>query len=541
MRLSSFDRWHTIATAICIVAILFGVFGPIVWQMRAAYPGTTFQFAHGFVFDYYQYISWVRDGWYGNLFLTSRYTQQELPYVFIHPFFLLIGNVGRMLHIAPIPMYLVARIVATAVLIGSFVLYTRRLPYHPATRTISCLLLLSLTPVWGINKNGDTWNLIEPVPWNTSFNIIGKFSLPPHHLLALAGIIHLIGLLDAYPYSSKTLVRIILVTIVTGFLNPSMLAVFVLVVFATFLLTICINRHRAVLALPPSLATLVPAALILGYHSIIFHTTLPWSYMYTLLRHYNPAVSWGQYLLSLGPTFILVAIALFSKSVWRSFSLLLTAVWAILPILIYPASGTILPMNNQRLFQSYQYIPMAILGSIGISMIASWMKRISIPQTLTKTAITSLFVLYGIVPYLLSFRSSLSYFSPSYSNVYLSASALRALSFLETTVHQSQVVLAGKYISNLIPSFTRHRSLIGRDDADTDYAMKERRTYDFVDGRMDEKEAREFLSTYRVAYILFGVDTQPLERLPVRLYPFIKEIFTDGTVHIAKVVPTWKP
>jgi hypothetical protein len=52
---------------------------------------------------------------------------------------------------------------------------------------------------------------------------------------------------------------------------------------------------------------------------------------------------------------------------------------------------------------------------------------------------------------------------------------------------------------------------------------------------MKEDEAFKFLQRYRISYLYLGYDAPKFADLPIRSYPFLKEIYRDGPISIIQV------
>jgi hypothetical protein len=81
-------------TVIFLILLSF-IFSAANYEAYRSYKdqpeGTKYYGAIGFFFDYYQFLSWIRDGRNGQILINSRYIPQVEKPVLLHPFFPLVG------------------------------------------------------------------------------------------------------------------------------------------------------------------------------------------------------------------------------------------------------------------------------------------------------------------------------------------------------------------------------------------------------------------------------------------------------------------
>ena len=517
-----------------IIFVLIGVFLPTIFHMFATPQNTFYSLADGYTFDYYQYMSWIKQGMDGHLLLTSPYTEIPYPRVLIHPFFPILGIIAGLFSVSPFIAYAFSRITATVFFIFVFYILTSKSLNLPSARFISLFLFLTSTGFWTISYDKNIYSLVEPISWSQSFNVIGKFSLPPHHLLALSFSI------ITYLLLIKKRKRIldpslsILLGILTGFLNPSTLLFTDVILFCTLLPLFLIYRDKFKWFISKSLLFLTFTSPVLLYHFYLFNHFLPWSLMYKLMQSFNPSVSLVSYLLSLGPVFPLALYAIITKKTSSSPLHLLLSFWTILPVILF-LFRSVLPVNNSRIFQSYQYIPMTIVAAIGLQSLTLKLARFKIKRKVIIFLFLSFFGIFAFLPYVMTINKSVRVISTNFYNIYLPKTLLGAFDRLEKQAPRGSVVLAGEYVSSMIPVFTNNRTILGREDSAPDYFQKQTESYTFLDGLMGEKETWEFLQKYSISYILSGVDTIPYETLRIKSYPFLTEIYRNQNVSVLQV------
>ena len=525
---------YIFVTACFFLLVFVGIWASIVSQGLATPPGTKYSWGAGYMPDYYQYLAWIKDGSMGDILITSRYTPESGPKALIHPIFPLTGLLLRPLSLATPIAYAILRTTALLVFLLTLVALIRRLFEGYQGKIIATLLILTGTGYYTVSFVGGKPTIIDPVSWSGNFNVIGKFGIPPHHLLALAALIGVALVLFNAQQTIRMRVVQTLLGIAIGLLNPATLLFtdLFLVVTATFVSIFNKAwRKRLFLSLSLFLFTTTP---ILLYDMYIFKTLPPWSVMYTLMKAFNPPVRFSEYLAALGPLVGVSLLTFMNRKIWLHRPLVIfLMVWAFLPIGLYPLLGKLLPMNNARLFQSYQFVPFALLGAVGI---VSVRRRLSQIGSHIIIGIAGLLWAYGIVAYLVTLLLLIPAHDQNAYNIFIPNGAIHAFEYLEKESLRDSVVLSGELVSQMIPAYSHNRTVIARDDTAINYYEKQHLAFAFLDGKMTGEEALSFLTRYHISFLLLGIDAQAFETLPYRTSPFLKEVFRDGQISVVQVV-----
>ena len=512
-----------IALSVLYVAVFVGVFAPLAAAKIHTPEGTTYYSAKGYTPDYYQYISYIKRGMMGEIFLDSAYVQKPQQKSLILPMFSLAGYVGRFFPMSSFDIYLVLRFVAMVVFLVTWYILLKHVIHTAVLRTAAIFLFTTSGGGWYFQ---DAQQIVEAVPWSSNFNVIGKFTLPPHHLFGLSILTILIW---AFP---KPKVSVSL-GILLGFLSPAFLILFYFYIAATMVILLIRRSAERIKFMKQALLFISCTIPLLIYDMYLFRNVSPWSVMYTLMRKFNPNTSLLSYVVALGPLLPL-SLAAFSRKFFSTSTHVFLASWAFLPLILFPFAGSAIPINTSRLFQSYQFVPMAILATFGIHRITQKLHRV-VPQHILFVFIVALVTLYGAIPYITTLLGEMRPQNLNIYNVYIPNPAVNAFGFLETKTKPDSVVLSGEYMSQMIPAFTHNRTVLGRDDTAADYYEKLSPAIKFLNGAMEENEARVFLEHYNVSYILFGVDTFLFENLELKNYPYLREVFRDGGVTVVNV------
>lgn len=509
--------------------------GLLLWYKAQSPPDTYYPFAQGFLFDYYQYVSWVKSGLLNNLLLLNRYTEEAHTPTLFNPFFLLTGFLLRPWVSSAFHAYLVLKVVAASLFTAAVTLLLVHTVRTTIGRFVGMMLLITSGTFYWVEKQSGGFLLKEPIDWSRNFNVIEKLQIAPHHHLALAGTIAIL-LIYYKRRSLPTFMLAVLTGTAAGFANPYISWLMVGVFGMTAVVLFILRRFEAKKDIQTCVALILILVPAIVYHSYLSLRVYPWTEMYRMTRAFAPTTSWSQYLLALGPTLPLSLTIIASPAIVSGFVPAFLISWAYLPLVLYPSATEYLPLNASRIFQSYQYIPLAFITALSFEL---WYRRIKKFPLLQKAVIVlfvGVFGIYGIIPITLSIQRAQDELKPNYYNVYIPRSAMRALEYLDTKTPPESIVLSGEYVSSMIPAFTHNRVILGRGDASRTYLDKRKRAFDFVDGKLDQNEARQFLSDYRILYILWGVDTRSFKQLPSDVKSLLQEVFHDESVYITRVL-----
>jgi hypothetical protein len=90
-------------------------------------------------------------------------------------------------------------------------------------------------------------------------------------------------------------------------------------------------------------------------------------------------------------------------------------------------------------------------------------------------------------------------------------------------------------VSLIVAGITPHRVLLGRDDTVRNYYQRRDEIFSFLNGKMSKMEVQEFIQTYKVRYILQGIDAPPYASLPYDGYGVFTKKFSRNAITIYEV------
>lgn len=485
------------------VAVMIGSFVtlsllPTLEFLRLTPPGATFPLVHNYVHDFYSNLSYMHQGWEGNLLVTSRYTPEPFPPQFISTALPLLGMVARVLHLSLPMMYTVARILFGIWLLFLGYTLARTMLPHQATRLLAFLFMILGAPLWYIDNGiprlwGAFWSGFDPLV---------RVTFLPHHLLAnclfILSLLTLSSAVGSNRYG-KTVTAAILAAL-SGWANPAMYVLLFLTLGVAALIRVQhIPKYWKHFVIFLGLQVIPIVYLYRLQFSVFPFTTL---YRDTE-RFWIYPINGVGFLKVMGAPAFLAIIGLIRAWRERSFLWALIVGWLAAPFVGLELLQRFLPLSNARYLQGAYHIPTAILAAPGIAALTSFLG--SWPRV--KRVVLTLIVMGAIVATVPSFEASVKAqrakveLERYYFDTYISTGVMDALAWLNTHGEGEDVVLAPYMVSMVVPPFTNKRTVVGSEmitfnvqEKVTDYLT----FYSFA----DIPQAQAVLARHKVAFVL---------------------------------------
>ena len=480
---------------------------PLLYQQfKVTPPHTFFTFAHNYIPDYYQYLSWMKDGADGKILITSRYSANTFIRQPVYLFYSILGFVTGRLTRTMAFGYTTARIILG--LIRLLVIYWFISLFFKKTsgRMLAFFLALFLPPFYNLRP----FSLI--LPNLTSVDILQRTFFLPHDtattICLLLGAIYFyqsikilnskLEILNKSKITNYKLQIIFCVFfILASIINPAMTMLF-LIFFTTGAGITFLQkpqlRQKLILGIAAVLLFIGP---ILFFYQHLFATTLPFSWFNNQQKLVR-LTDWRGFFLLMGPGAILAIFGLPGLLKRKDFMANLVITWAIIPFLIFPLFGKILPLSQERIFEMSIFLPLAILSTTSLERI----KNINIIKF-----IMTIIIIFSL-PYLyLTIKNQIKSFAYPYYNIYVPQPTLEAFDWLDQNTPDESVVLSSYYTANMIPAFTHNKVFFGHDFVT--YQAKDRlKDLTFIfDARSDPSQIKKILADYQVKYIFISPES----------------------------------
>lgn len=502
-KLNSFFSKETNFILICVFLISFLSLIPLLANRFIHTPkDTLYTFVHNYVPDFYQYVSWMKDGADGKPLIASRLSPDLFVRKPVYLFYPLSGFVISKLGINLFFGYTLLRVMLGLINLLLIYIFISQIFKEGRLRKIAFLFALFLPPFYRLKP------LSLLLPYITSIDPLQRVLFLPHDLAATS-----LFLLAMIFFSQKKFLFSGVFLFLASIINPAMI----------ILLLIFFGVAAALQAPLPFFLVVVPTLAVIAYYQHLFATTLPFSWMYQQQKVNTLMLSFKDFVLLAGPALFLAVFSFkdFLKS--KQFINKLVACWAVFPFVLFPFLGKYLPISRERIFETSFYIPLAILAGMTISKLA---KKINF-------AIIFAGIILFILPYLYtSLKWQIELFKSPYFNVYVPKTLVETMLWLDKNTPDESVVLAGYYTGNMVPAFSHNRVVFGHDFA-TYQARDRLKDMAMVYSKdTSSEQLKEILARNHVSYIFFSPETPTFSQTNLNQLDNLRLLFSDSGIVI---------
>lgn len=524
---------HKIFTGLVILIAVLSLTFPY------AYAGLTMEAGHvfgGFLFnpvDGNSYLAKMYQGWRGEWRFTLPYTAEKGDGTYLFLFYILLGHISRLLSLDLRLTFHIARIIATVFMylaLYKFIKYWIEDDSQSAVAFILAAIGAGLG--WLVFPLGlftsDFW-VAETYPWLSAY-------ANPHFPLGL-GLV-LIILLPRQYHSSKLRQNILkdwpigLAAALLALISPFGVVIVLVLIGVNALLGFVSGQGASRISAYDwrFLWVLLFAGPIVLYQYLVINFD-------PLLSAWNkqnqtPSPPLWDLIISMAPALIFAVIftikffrGIRSKYSGMKSALLLIWIWIGI-ILLY------VPFGLQRRFMMGLYVPVTILGVLGLSLLFNPNNQ----KSRTRLWLSYILLLVLVIPtnivVLLAANHGIKTLDPK---LYLTQGEAKAFSWLEVNSDLNALILASPDTGLFIPAHTGRRVIYGHPFETVDAEEQEAFVEDFFLGHLTEPEAISEINQRGIDLIFFG----PRERslgTPTALRD-LREVYADGEVIIYIIDP----
>jgi hypothetical protein len=497
-----------------VLAIFFLALGlnffPFLWRSFTTPENKVFTGAQFYTDDYAVYVSYLKQGEQGRWTVTDKYTHEPHPASLIHEEYLLWGKLWGWLGVSPILAYHLGRLVFGLLFLS--LTYLLLLKFFPGTQE-SVLRLASLALICFsagfIEKTG-----LPYLNWLTEVDPTQRLASLMHYLI---GFDSLLAIFIIFWSQKKNWLWVLALSIITGFILPSSL----LMVVTTLLIFGVLTRFS-----DKGLGKLI-LVLLLGFlpfllYSLYIFKIPPWSHILALEKTNRGPFTLEQYLLSLGIIAFVFPLGLLDLKNRRRLVLFLLS-WIAATFIWIFGLADIFGFNPTRFLQIPVFIPLAVLGVLGVSRV---FKKPPISGMLI-----CLMLLAGLPTIRLSFKNQLLLNADYPPLVYPNKSLVEAMTFLEENSQPEELVLTFYYAGNLLPFFSGNQVYLGHLQETLDYDLKAAKAKEFFVGKMAPEQARQFLEESLTNYVFWAPQEKSFGGR-IDKYSFLAPVFNNEEVII---------
>lgn len=496
-------RVDTIVLIVCFlltIASLMQTFLYLVWVPADA----VFPLVHNYEPDYYWYLSLMRQGWEGNILVTSRFTSESFPPVLVNTFFPLMGLAAHGMNLSLPVMYTLARIVGGTLLLFFSWMHIRNgstfgAGRSQAIRVVVMALVVIGAPVFRIADG----QIIQWGEFWTGFDPILRISWLPHHTLANVAFITILllisGFLQQKPlHLGRKAAALLALSFLSVWLNPGVAIVLAGSMGIAAVLSVFTWRQWILPVIVVITGMLIAAGGLLFVQNSVF----PWTAFRDWETHVFYPVDVINYLGILGVTGIGALLSL--PVVWtrKSFMWNVIAGWFLVPFIGLGVFQFILPISNGRYLQGATYIPAALLTGAGIEYVLGRLSSQKWRQAVTVTCLL-LVAVVTLPSFLSSVVRQVRYVHENAVNttVNVPRDLMEGLRWIDHHGRPEDVVFSLNSHSLLVPAFTGMRVVWGHPTFTYRISDKEFGSWNVLAGG-DVNAARVFLHDERVRYVV---------------------------------------
>jgi len=488
-------------------------------------PLTLNSYAIGNIEDYHQYMYILKRGAQGKLLYHNAYSEESIPDVFIQPFYHVAGWVFGALHISIYDTYFMLHLLGFIFLFFAIYMLIQRTIVSEIGRVSALLLYISATGFWKISSLSPI-SLTRMYLPDFNFDLFIKYHvMQPHHDVAIALFILAILSLSHQAYSIKQGIVGGVSAALLGLIHPYIQLFLFFVLIVDHIVRILLLRQSYIqyikhysipilIALPTSILTYY-----IFVHVLQFEIGLK-----GVVTYLQRDQTFYQYMVSVGPLLFISGLSLvYVQKILNNGLVRLTFIWAYLPFILFFLPDYHIPINTWRLFQTYQHIPLAILGAYSFVRVSKKIPKFGLILPILAVAA----LCYGLPMYAYGFYESTRPVTRLIWTVDIPLVLIKVCTFLNTTSKPDSIVLAGPQMSNLLPEFSHNRVIIGHNGDNRNFITKYIEIVSFLKGQVPIDAVKPFLERYHVSYIVFGIDAPIFKNTPYATLPFLKEVFVE--------------
>ncbi|MBI2611889.1 hypothetical protein HYW54_04050 [Candidatus Gottesmanbacteria bacterium] len=506
---------------------------PDIFRIISTPANTIFPLIHNNASDYFYYLSLIRQGYDGNLLLTSRMTPEQFHPAFTQTIFSIMGLVSRLFSLSLPLTYLLARIVFGLFLLFT-IIYCAKILFRKNIYVVSAsFLAIFTTGFWIIGENYTGLPVRQYLIHWTRLDPIIRTTYLPHHLAStVIGLFSLIILSKSLDQKNiKMGVLAAILALLSSFIYFATMVNILGGLTLVVLLTIrSLTYQNLKDKLPIVCIYILLSSLPLFYFRSLSLTSFPWSAYDKVGENFNFYLPFLHYLYSSGLVFPLTLVGLPLIFKTKEFLPKFLLGWALFPFIGLFVVAKIFPQyGNVYYLEATSHIPFGLLSLYGFIYIKNRFY-------LHKKVLLLIFILLGlyfIPPTLTSIVYESGRLKTNYYNFFIPEDIFKGFSWLDGNTPSESIILAGGYFGNVVPAFTHNRVVYGH-RANTYKPEEKKAALDIFFNQTDLTQSAKILKKFNVSYIFFSLDTNnPIPQFETSL-PVIK-VYQNPSVSIYKV------
>ncbi len=537
----TFFNWQRVTVVIIAITVTLVSIAHVLLAASKTPPGKQFLWTGHYYLDYFEYVSSIAAGARGDWLVKNYYATDDPSQNFYSKWqYLLLGKIGRVIHLGPIAMYWVA--VVTYCLVLALLIFKtiqKILPKETFLKQL-CAYLLSLfaTPFYYKNPVDNYLTLIRF--WNDKGTLLSRFPAIPYHLSAsILTLLCLLWLGDIFTDLPKVSIPSIIgksikVSVVLLFLltfAPSSVVLILGSFFLTWLymfLVLVRKKQKLVLlrlfVLAGTISVLVlPLAFYFKTHIIGEY----FRYISLLEVGWQVRLQMKGFILATGPLLLLSLLGIlpFLRKLTPLRLLILSFVVVSYTIFFFPAIAIALGTTNTRFLSPVSYL---LFGALTV---------LPIKRQKLLLIISAILLLYFTAGNLEAYRMAIHDQNITSPISYLPKGLLVGLTKLNDFPDSRAVLTTPSlFLGAILPIFAHRNVYLARPDTTPNYLVKNIETNNFYLGTMDKETAYDFIKRSGVGYVIL-TSVENYSAQPLYDYGFLEVAYKNKDITIFKVKP----
>ena len=551
--------------AFLIIGFVLFSLTPTFYELSRAsdlQPNRSFELIHNFPTDYNFYLSRIRLGLEGKWTVHEVYTTEPHQGSFIHEMYLLMGRIGRSVHVPqnrPADVYHMARIVFALLLLWVIAIFClRAFNSFPGANTWSVMSFLLIV-------TASSWPklvFVEGVPrlggymaWWSVMDSLQRITFIPHLLVGQALMLGIVLAYMAKLHEKHSGVHIALgiLGFVLGLIFPPGL----IFVYATLGIMICLKafmEKRAVHvvmteSMVPLLGFVCVSAPSLAY-LFLMTSFYPWKRLAELDIIHPLPFDYVEYIKALGPVFPLGLVGL-CIAVWKKERhMILAASWVIAWLVLLGIFHYVPSQSPLRFSEMVPHVGLGVLAmytfAFGFHLIKGKRSLKQVGQFISlfvpiALIILGLFHMYSSYLWQKDFvdhkiRASIPLVPTGSYVMYPLKDFIAGIAYIQQNANLDAIVLSETTAGNYIPVYSGNRVYVGHDNT-VNAEQKRADTRQFFAGAMSQIAGREFVRMTGASYIFFGPQEKEDGGVTdlARVYPFVHQVYQNPYVTVYRV------
>lgn len=542
---------------ILIASFVLFSFLPSVYELSRSstlHPERSFELVHNFPTDFNFYLSRIREGLDGRWTVVERYTSEPHQGSFVHEAYLLMGQLGRFVHVPfyrASDIYHVARVVFGATLLSAIAWWCRRVFAGKEVPALFAFLLAVTASSWPklvavVNTsvvsatvdNISSWRLGGYMAWWSVMDSLQRITFIPHLVIGQILMIAVVGLLSAgaAKKSSGNAAFLGILLFVLGMIFPPGFVFVAGVIGVQWVLSGMKKKD----VLPYVIVFFIGGVSL--YYLMQITSVYPWKRLAEVDIIRPLPFDYLEYVRAVGPILV-TGIAGLLVVLFRRDKALYSAVSWVIAWGIFLIVFQFIPQQSPlRFSEMIPHVPLAILSAyVFVTLPKNQMWRRVGVWCAALFILLGTFHMYSSLLWQTDFvdhkiRATLPLVPTGSYVMYPLNDVLSAMWYLYDHAPHDTVIMSETTAGNYIPAVTGQRVYIGHDNT-VAFEQKQESVHRFFSGAMSEHEARSLMQAAGSSYVYFG--PQEREEAAGRdlsdLYPFMRVIYQNTFVTLYKV------